>query len=144
MFRWDELTHRSVSAYRFRQRYVMEPLKRIASKTPWYDERAVATFRLAKEELWRQHLSNAMVLEVGCGPGTGSVETMSRYRARGYVGSDISAGMVTDARRSYPQSGFVAGRAEALPFADGQYDAVLTSYTMHHLPLDHPIGMPPL
>ena len=135
MRRWDELTHRSVKAYRFRQRCVMEPFKRLASITPWYDGKALARFRARKDELWKKYLTGATVLEVGCGPGTGGLETVKQYRARDYVGVDMSVGMVQDAKRTYPGVSFLAGRAEALQLADRQYDAVLTCYTLHHVPL---------
>jgi ubiquinone/menaquinone biosynthesis C-methylase UbiE len=112
----------------------MEPFKRLAAKSCWYDREAVGRFWLAKDLLWRKYLSNATVLEIGCGPGTGALET-SNCGARAYVGLDSSIGMACDARRAYPQFSFIAARAEALPFADGQYDVVLTCFTMHHLPL---------
>jgi SAM-dependent methyltransferase len=50
------------------------------------------------------------------------------------VGIDFSAPQIRLARESYPGIRFVAGDAQALPFADGLFDAVLNGFGMPHVP----------
>jgi SAM-dependent methyltransferase len=49
------------------------------------------------------------------------------------VGIDFSAPMVAEARRKYPGIEFQVGNAEALPFPDGSFDAVVMNFGMLHL-----------
>lgn len=79
------------------------------------------------------------VLDVGC--GTGGV-TLPAKRQVGTTGSaagiDPAPEMIAVARRKASQAGleidFRVGVIEALPFADGTFDAVTSSLMMHHLP----------
>jgi ubiquinone/menaquinone biosynthesis C-methylase UbiE len=71
------------------------------------------------------------VLEIGCGTGRWLVEALqSGARA---VGLDPSAGMLDQARARLPEVALVRGRAEALPFRDQRFGAVLCVYVVHHL-----------
>jgi demethylmenaquinone methyltransferase/2-methoxy-6-polyprenyl-1,4-benzoquinol methylase/phosphoethanolamine N-methyltransferase len=81
------------------------------------------------------------VLEAGC--GTGAL-TLAAWRAAGPTGHvhgiDPSANMLDVARRKAARAGAVIdyriASAEALPFADGSFDAVLSSLMMHHVPAE--------
>jgi SAM-dependent methyltransferase len=76
------------------------------------------------------------VLEVGCGTG----HWLARYAgppdvaapARQYVGVDLSAGMLAQARVAVSQVPLVRGRAEALPFADASFDRIYCVNALHH------------
>jgi SAM-dependent methyltransferase len=46
---------------------------------------------------------------------------------------DFSASMLAEARRNHPGIDFRAGNAEALPFPDGSFDAVVMSFGLLHL-----------
>ena len=79
------------------------------------------------------------VLDIGCGTGTTAIIAKELVGAEGLVcGIDASPEMVARARRKASrarvQIDFVQGAAESLPFADGQFDAVLSSMMLHHLP----------
>jgi ubiquinone/menaquinone biosynthesis C-methylase UbiE len=64
-------------------------------------------------------------LDVACGTGVLAREAARRVGPRGRVtGLDRNDGMLAVARRVAPGITWRAGRAEALPFADGAFDAV--------------------
>lgn len=76
------------------------------------------------------------VLEVGCGRGGGSMY-ISRYRRpRSMCGVDLSSKAVGFCRRRHVEAGlsFMTGDAEALPFPDGSFDAVVNVESSHCYP----------
>ncbi len=70
------------------------------------------------------------LLEVACGPGQLSAAAMARGAIA--VGIDFMAGMVAEARQRHPGIEFREGDAEALPFPDESFDAVVCSFGVHH------------
>jgi SAM-dependent methyltransferase len=72
------------------------------------------------------------LLDVACGPG----RCAAAAAARGAVplGLDAAVGMVAVARGRYPEIEFRQGDAEALPFADASFDAVVAGFVVNHLP----------
>jgi SAM-dependent methyltransferase len=72
------------------------------------------------------------VLDVATGPGY--VAGAAAARGAEPVGVDIAEGMLAVARRDYPQLEFRSGDAEALPFADASFDAVVGAFVFNHLP----------
>src|SRR5258705_8241369 len=71
------------------------------------------------------------VLDVGCGTGRWTSEAVAAGRRA--VGLDPSAAMLAVARERAPGAALVRGRAESLPFAAGEFGAVLCVYVVHHL-----------
>jgi SAM-dependent methyltransferase len=71
------------------------------------------------------------VLDVATGPGY--VAAAAAQRGARVVGVDFSAAMLAEARRHHPAVDFQAGDAEALPFPDGGFDAVVMSFGLLHL-----------
>jgi SAM-dependent methyltransferase len=76
------------------------------------------------------------VLDVGC--GTGFMLLAAAGLAAQVVGVDAAPAMLNEARRRVEQAGLTnvtlrEGNAEALPFADERFDAVLTRLTVHHM-----------
>lgn len=65
----------------------------------------------------------ARVLDIGCGRGAAT----AFLAGKGYdaLGLDQSGHLLRDAQQRYPHLVFVKGRAEALPFRDASFDAVL-------------------
>jgi ubiquinone/menaquinone biosynthesis C-methylase UbiE len=72
------------------------------------------------------------VLDLACGPGF--VSAAAAERGAQPVGLDFSSAMVGLARAGYPSIRFEEGDAEALPFADGSFDAVIGNFGIHHVP----------
>ncbi|MBM3622447.1 MAG: class I SAM-dependent methyltransferase [Alphaproteobacteria bacterium] len=72
------------------------------------------------------------VLDVACGPGQ-LAAAAARRGARVHA-LDFSAAMVRIARDANPGIVVSEGDAERMPYADEQYDAVVSSFGMHHVP----------
>jgi ubiquinone/menaquinone biosynthesis C-methylase UbiE len=74
------------------------------------------------------------VLDVGC--GTGQLATRLRRDRRGVrvVGCDFSLGMLRQARERSHWVPWVQGDACRLPFADGTFDAVVSTEAFHWFP----------
>src|SRR6185295_13710602 len=72
------------------------------------------------------------VLDVAC--GAGNVAAAARDRGAEAVGVDFSAAQVRLAEQTYPDIRFIEGDAEALPFADEEFDGVLNAFGLPHLP----------
>lgn len=92
---------------------------------PWSNERIIDTLLKLT-----QLPSGKTILDLGCGSGV-FTDILQR---RGLVatGIDISPGMIAMALRNYPQSKFLVGDVENLPFPDASQDAVLLSGILHH------------
>jgi len=81
------------------------------------------------------------VLDVGCGTGTLAIDLKRRVGSPGEVrGIDAAAEMVavsrSKARRAGVQVDFQPAAIEQLPFADGTFDLVTSTFMLHHLPDD--------
>lgn len=77
------------------------------------------------------------LLDVACGPGI--VAEALAGAAGEVVGIDATPEMVARARERLARAGashasFHEGRAEALPFGDASFDAVVTRLSLHHFP----------
>ena len=81
------------------------------------------------------------VLDVGCGSGTLAIAAKQRVGATGVVhGIDPSPEMIARANRKARKANvdvaFANGVAEKLQFPDAQFDVVLSTMMLHHLPRD--------
>ena len=77
------------------------------------------------------------LLDVGCGTGRFLREVKTNYPRLEATGLDLSAHYLAVARdelRPWSRARLVIGAAEAMPFADGQFDAVTCIYLFHELP----------
>ena len=72
------------------------------------------------------------VLDVATGPGY--VAAAAARRGAQVTGLDFSAAMVALAKSRYPDLRFQEGNAQALPFADASFDAVVTCFGLLHFP----------
>jgi ubiquinone/menaquinone biosynthesis C-methylase UbiE/ADP-ribose pyrophosphatase YjhB (NUDIX family) len=74
------------------------------------------------------------ILDIATGTGFTAFALVSR--AAWVVGLDLTTRMLTEARRLAPdrEIAWIAGDAEALPFADGAFDAVTVRRAPHHFP----------
>lgn len=68
------------------------------------------------------------VLDVACGTGILAREAARRAGPRGVTGLDCNDGMLAVARAREPAVEWRLGRAEALPFEDGRFDAVVSQF----------------
>ncbi len=77
---------------------------------------------------------NGKVLDLGCGPA--KVFQVLRARSFEYYGIDISQDMLEDAVSTYgtePQSHFVRGSIENLPFPDSSFEVILCLGALEYL-----------
>ena len=81
----------------------------------------------------------SLILEVGCGDGALWLKNAERIPDRWAVTlADFSPGMVDDVRRSLQAVGrrfaYAAFDAQAIPFVDGQFDAVIANHMLYDVP----------
>ena len=103
-------------------------------------------FTLGRERAFREQILDfanlapgEAVLDVGCGTGSLAIAAKRHVGPTGAVyGVDASPKMLARAGKKAVKIGldvvFRNGAAQALPFADGQFDAVLSTLLLHHLP----------
>ncbi len=105
-------------------------------RAPYYDDWWIAAAR--DRPGWQAELDQALAaiaslpsartLDVACGTGF-----LTQHLDGDVVGIDQSARMLGEARRRVPERTFVQGDALALPFPDGAFDRIFTSYFYCHL-----------
>ncbi len=81
---------------------------------------------------WLGALKGRSVLDVGC--GRGGVARMLAAEGAEVTGIDPLAEAVAEASATVPEARFQVAGAEALPFADGSFDAVVIINALHHVP----------
>jgi demethylmenaquinone methyltransferase / 2-methoxy-6-polyprenyl-1,4-benzoquinol methylase len=112
---------------------------------PTYD-RYARLLSFGQDPRWRRFMvsrvpdSAARVLDVATGTGAVAIELVRAAPGRSVVGIDQSAEMLAVARersRGLPIE-LVHGRAESLPFADGEFDALTFTYLLRYV--DDPLA----
>jgi len=73
------------------------------------------------------------VLDVGCGPGALTRELVARLGPDAVAAVDPSESFVAAARERNPGVDVRRAAAEALPFADGEFDAALAQLVVHFM-----------
>lgn len=107
-----------------------------------YDQVAEAYSRLEGDSKWPRMKwlgkilarldTGSEVLDLGCGSGDPADIEISRLHQ--VTGVDISNAQVKLARRNVPQGKFIHGDLGVLDFPDSSFDAVVSFYTLEHLP----------
>jgi ubiquinone/menaquinone biosynthesis C-methylase UbiE len=77
------------------------------------------------------------VLDLGCGPASLWDNWRQLDNPDRLVGVDLSAGMIDQARRRFPEGEFLQARLHDLPFGAGSFDLVIASSVLHHVPDEH-------
>lgn len=92
--------------------------------------------KLVLEVIGDCDLTDRDVLDVGCGRG-GTIHLIRRYfKARSVVGLDLSPRAIAFCRKihNHPNTTFIAGDAENLPFEDAGFDVVINIESSHSYP----------
>ena len=122
----DSVKRRSRAHFdRWARRYERDPVSRFIAGA---QARALQALRLTSSDRF---------LDVGC--GTGAAVRRAAGRVERAVGVDLSEAMVARARDlagADAGAEFVVGDSERLPFADGEFTALLCTTSFHHYP--HP------
>jgi malonyl-CoA O-methyltransferase len=104
---------------------------------PHYETHAVAQ-AAARERvagLFERHAAGAIrILDVGAGTGSLAARLRSRRPELRLALADLAPGMCATARAAAPEAAVVQADAEALPFGEGRFDAVVSSSTFQWLP----------
>ena len=75
------------------------------------------------------------LLDAGCGPAPMLSLLSEKFPDRHYTGIDLTPKMIEVARRkNLPNTEFVMGDCEELPFPDASFDVVICSMSAHHYP----------
>lgn len=96
-------------------------------QTPWLYDAAMWVFEAGPFGRWRRAVvrtARGRVLEVGCGTGRNFTHYSQETRV---VGTDPELAVLRKARSRAGGAPLVAARAEALPFRDGAFDAVVST-----------------
>ncbi len=110
-----------------------------------YDQVAEAYSRLEGDQQWprMKWLQKVLdrlgpgnkVLDLGC--GSGDPADIEIARQHDVTGVDISRAQVEMARQNVPLGRFIHGDLATLEFPEGSFDAVVSFYTLEHLPREH-------
>ncbi len=88
------------------------------------------------------HHGSGPILDVGCGTGRIHDALMRRLvlRPHGYVGVDVTPGMVERSRARFPEADFRVASVFDLPFQAGSFGSVVSVDVLQHLPeIERPI-----
>jgi cyclopropane fatty-acyl-phospholipid synthase-like methyltransferase len=107
-----------------------------------YDQVADAYDRLEQDASWPRMRwlekllgtlpPSSAVLDLGCGSGDPADVVLARDHQ--VTGVDISAAQIAKARQNVPSGTFLHADLAAVDFAPASFDAVVSFYTLEHLP----------
>ncbi len=122
------------------EQYKELSIKEFTKAATIYDSGHAGIYELCKddyppilEELEKEEFNT--LLDVGCGTGT-MIELLSKkYPDKHYTGLDITPKMIEVANaKKIPNTQFVVGDSENLPFEPESFDAVICANSFHHYP----------
>jgi ubiquinone/menaquinone biosynthesis C-methylase UbiE len=124
------------------------PALRLKALTGLYDPVVALTTRerTFKRELLRElnPQPGDRILDLGCGTGTLALMIKRSQPQAAIEGIDADPVMLDRARRKSAEAGlpisFQTGMAQDLPYADGAFDAVVSSLFFHHLEREQKIA----
>ncbi len=102
-------------------------------------DRMGAVLSFGQDPRWRRFLvsrvpeGSPLVLDVATGTGLVARELVRTGRARTVIGLDRSEPMLRAGRGATEGATLVLGRAEALPFPDGTFDALTVTYLFRYV-----------
>jgi SAM-dependent methyltransferase len=90
---------------------------------PWYEHLYAVLHAILRETIGSAPTRGAAALDAGC--GTGAQTALLGELGWQPHGVDLSAGLLGLARRRLPGAAFALATLEALPYADGRFDAAV-------------------
>ncbi len=122
------------------EQYKELSIKEFTKAASIYDSGHAGIYELCKddyppilEELEKGDFND--LLDVGCGTGP-MIELLSgKYPDKHYTGLDLTPKMIEVANaKNLPNTQFIVGDSENLPFNDESFDAVICANSFHHYP----------
>ena len=89
-----------------------------------YDARFQSKIALIENELATANLPTRNVLDLGCGTGL----YLEYCQPEGYIGVDLSVGMLAVARAKFTDAKFIQSDMSAIPLPDNSVDAVVSLF----------------
>ncbi|RYZ94329.1 MAG: class I SAM-dependent methyltransferase, partial [Proteobacteria bacterium] len=89
-----------------------------------------------KRHFARSEGKGLRILELGCGSGSGTNFLRLAFPLARITAVDLSEPYLEVAARRVPSVNFLPAAAEALPFKDQEFDAVVSIFLFHELPLE--------
>ena len=83
------------------------------------------------DDAFARHTSNAVVMDLGCGPG--QVASYLADSGTRMVGLDLTPAMLAIARHAHPALPLVGGDVYALPLRSDVFDGIVAWYSLHNL-----------
>ncbi len=93
---------------------------------------------------WLKKLLNCLkpgssILDLGCGSGDpADIEIAKKHKV---TGVDISQAQINLARQNIPTGSFIRGDAGSVDFPSASFDAVISFYTLEHIPREEHDGV---
>lgn len=75
------------------------------------------------------------LLDAGCGTAPMISLLSEKYKDKKYTGIDLSPNMIEEAKKKeLPNTNFIVGDCENLPFEENSFDIIINSQSFHHYP----------
>ncbi len=103
--------------------------KRVTKYWDTYDTSSIGVGAYTDEHLFNKYIQGD-ILEVGCGRG-GRIGKINSFKTK--TGIDPSTQAINDAKKHSPETNFVVGIAEKLPFPDDSFDFVYSLEVFEHV-----------
>lgn len=131
--------HKEVNAMKDRQ-YKDLSIKEFTKAASVYDSGHAGIYELCKDDYppilsELEKISFQTILDVGCGTGPMIERLSKKYPDKQYTGLDLTPKMIEVANeKKLPNTQFIVGDSENLPFEPESFDAVICANSFHHYP----------
>lgn len=122
------------------QEYKQLSIKEFTEAAEVYETDRAGIYKMCKDdypdilaELEKEPWEN--LLDAGCGPGPMITLLAEKYPERHYTGLDLTPKMIETAqKKSIPNTEFVVGDCENMPFEPETFDVIICANSFHHYP----------